>query len=493
MPAYTERILRFNTIDPDPTHPAYNPNLGTAAWGNYFQDPHILDPLIPYFDTLGIPWDAFSTPSLWQNGGPNQMWVNLFKILNTNRKNVEIEGGYIYNTIARGSPGSLNGATVALDIDVIRMQQMMALGCPQPRLIMDGHPINMAIQVTSSGGSTPVFTQANFTAELTSYLTNMYTQFPTMKIGLDVNYHSWQAFGHPSYYGPSGPTQPTGTGTAGTYTYFYNNGVTPDYATVLSNAGPPVGMIQAMSNAGLPPFAYFAADYAYEYFMNYAVHSLTVAPPWAGAGAVNWANQLLLLQSLVQANGIPFCPQYNAFIAGNSGPNSRFYYECLDYQTQYLAQGGNPDRFELINFTTYPTALFPVTQYNPFNYSLGSLARSFQAGDPTNTPVFQLFASGFKPQYLFIDSMTARAFYLAGGYADTGIAFQLPGDELFWQQPDSPLNPSQRLLRVTQGIDVIVNPNAPFIQTLINAGWTPTPCSGWVASLTAPNPPPPNN
>lgn len=490
---YTERVLHCNMINPDT-----NPNLGTPGWGSYFQDQHILDPLLPYFDTLGLPWNAFGSAPNWQNGGPSQMWPSLFKILRDHGKNVLIEGGYIYNRIARGMSGSLNGVTVALDIDTVRMNQMMALGCPRPRLVMDGFPVLMAIQVTSSGGSTPVFAQGDFQAELVNYVSSMQAGFPGMQIGLDVNLASWQAFGSPSYFGPVGATQPTGTATVGSYTYFFNNGVTPDYSTVLSHVGVPEGLIQTLADPmfNLPPFAFFEADYPYEFFMGYNVHNAVnpAGPNWTGSSAIDWGNQLLLLQSLVQANGIPFCPQYNAFYAGSNGPDSRYYYECLDYQAQYLRRGGNPNRFEVIDFTLpTPSALLPVTQYNPFAYSLGSLQQAMFNGDPTNTPVFQLFASGFKPEYLFIDNMTSRAFYLTGGYADSGIAFLLPSDQLQWQQEQEPLNPVVPLLRVIKGIDVIVNPSASFIQGLINSGWTPTPCKGWVAALTATNPPLPNN
>lgn len=491
-----KRFLNLGNLWPGVTSP-FAIDYSTPAWGSYFADHRILDPLMPYFDVMGFPWlqstgnfGGFPNSPTAANGfrlDTTGMWKNLFAILKQHNKDVTVAVGYIYNNV-NGAGGNALGGTARAQNDAAIISEMMALGSPLPIITMDGFPVLMAYQTTAVGGLTQVYSATDWNGELVNYVTYLRSQFPGIRIGLDVNYASWGAFGNPGYLGPNG-SAPTGNTTVGLYNYNYNYAALSNYPAVLWNTSPPLGIVQGLANAGLGAFEFLQTDFPYDYMMGFASHG-----SWTNGYSVNWLKQHLLLETFVQGNvGIPFGLMLHSSVAGANGPNSRYYYEALDQLAQFIAAGGNPDQVVVEEFYQHIDALLPVTQYNPFSFTLGSLARAAAVGDPTYTPAFLLYDAASNPNYLIVDTMSNRNFFLGGqpntavAYADQGILFWEPGGQLQWQAlPGLTLDE-----RITLSTSTIITPNQAFAQGLVNAGWTPQASTSYSSLLAAPNPPTP--
>jgi len=314
------------------------------------------------------------------------------------------QGGYIYGPTPT-TPYS--GLTVAQGIDKPELDARVAAGGTVDWLIMDGFPATMLYQTTDGTWTTPKFTPAQAYSELVSYASYLLGYYPSLKIGLDVNFPNWPYGGVKNYWGSSALVhQPHGNTTEGSYNYYWSLGMLPDYATILA------GMVSALRGAGLPVFACVQADNPYDYFMGWRGNNWNTAA--IEDTTTDWVAQLLALQQQVQGLGIPFGAILHTEYSQQNGPISRVYYEVLDHLAELVARGASPDQIQTSDFWSYDLDLLPVGDRS-LPFTLGNMHSSVVRGDPTNVPLWRN-SQPVTNQNIVFTNMGDRAYYMRNGY-----------------------------------------------------------------------------
>jgi hypothetical protein len=425
-----ERWLQFSNIADyltggtiDPFTGATLPALaGTSGWGTWFSDPHCLDGVLPSFDVLAVPWSYGDTTNYAND--PHGMWSNLFGIIKRAGKKISTAGGYISGTDAAHAAGlkiSNSGNIIAQYADKLSVDQMLALGSPLPIFIMDGFPVQMTLRTADSETTppasatyaTPRWTLADALTELTNYMQTFRSYYPTIEIGLDVNFPPWAFNGRGSWSGwPYGSCGYLGPGFK-TYTD-YNPNPAPgtDHIYVYSNydfmtqADPTYGnleygaiwdaMVSALYNHSprLPNFSCFQVD-SVDDWTDGAVPS-----NWPYWYLVRWWSRSVGLERFVRNTGprlgipglqIPFGAMYNDDYYGRMGPGANNTARTRRWMTEYHHRGGAPEQEAVAYWYPFPQYGLPPTDVSTHS----GVMKEMMNPRPTGLqPIWQLLYLG---------------------------------------------------------------------------------------------------
>lgn len=371
-------------------------NYADASWGSYFTNPGVLDSTLSQTDVMQF-W-----PEAIVSGDTNNWFENLLPSLRSHQTKIAINAGYVGRYI--NGVGSCSGATTANNDIKNYLKPIYDKGATITYIVMDGFPVNLLQSPCND-------TAPQAVRQLVAYMKTIHQSYPSVQIGLDVNFPQWAYGNTPSYIGTWVPLT--------------------DYKALF-------GKMVKNTQANGEHIAFLQVDNPYDYAVG------THPSSWPGVSGVDWVGRILQLEQQARSYNIPFGLMYNSESAGqgsdsNGGSDSQFYNDTISYARLFAARGGKPNQTVFISwYPNHPSSLLPASQAYSFTYDYNALLNTLNTlntvSNPDPPPTPPPSTESITPIYQLINAAGYRFWTMNTTERDSAIStygYRLEGTEFY--------------------------------------------------------------